>query len=249
MIRFLCFFILISSSVMNLRAQESPVLKLSLQEILDLSDKQSHTLKKGNYNIERVENELAASRLQWAPELSLSVSAGYLGNATLTDRDFSNREVVDMPHFSNKLVLQLTQTVYDASMLEEIKQQRTATELAFAQQDVQKQEIRFMLVEWYLSYLKQINEKEVYLNDKARLEKLLSETRERYKQGTALKSDVTNYQLEVKNRQRTAPYKERQPDTHHQLSVGKTFGAARKYDDYSRRFFSCRTAGQFENRS
>lgn len=67
MIRFLCFFILISSSVMNLRAQESPVLKLSLQEILDLSDKQSHTLKKGNYNIERVENELAASRLQWAP--------------------------------------------------------------------------------------------------------------------------------------------------------------------------------------
>ena len=56
MIRFLCFFILISSSVMNLRAQESPVLKLSLQEILDLSDKQSHTLKKGNYNIERVEN-------------------------------------------------------------------------------------------------------------------------------------------------------------------------------------------------
>ena len=107
MIRFLCFFILISSSVMNLRAQESPVLKLSLQEILDLSDKQSHTLKKGNYNIERVENELAASRLQWAPELSLSVSAGYLGNATLTNRDFSNREVVDMPHFSNKLVLQL----------------------------------------------------------------------------------------------------------------------------------------------
>lgn len=201
MIRFLCFFILISSSVMNLRAQESPVLKLSLQEILDLSDKQSHTLKKGNYNIERVENELAASRLQWAPELSLSVSAGYLGNATLTDRDFSNREVVDMPHFSNKLVLQLTQTVYDASMLEEIKQQRTATELAFAQQDVQKQEIRFMLVEWYLSYLKQINEKEVYLNDKARLEKLLSETRERYKQGTALKSDVTNYLLEVKNKE------------------------------------------------
>ena len=106
-----------------------------------------------------------------------------------------------MPHFSNKLVLQLTQTVYDASMLEEIKQQRTATELAFAQQDVQKQEIRFMLVEWYLSYLKQINEKEVYLNDKARLEKLLSETRERYKQGTALKSDVTNYQLEVKNKE------------------------------------------------
>ena len=188
---------------MNLRAQESPVLKLSLQEILDLSDKQSHTLKKGNYNIERVENELAASRLQWAPEL-LSVSAGYLGNATLTDRNFSNREVVDMPHFSNKLVLQLTQTVYDASMLEEIKQQRTATELAFAQQDVQKQEIRFMLVEWYLSYLKQINEKEVYLNDKARLEKLLSETRNgisRY--GTQKRCDKLSIGSEE---QRTAPY-------------------------------------------
>lgn len=201
MIRFFCFFIFISFVVVNLGAQEIKLLKLSLQEILDFSDKQSHTLKKANYNIERAESELIASRLRWAPNLSLAVSAGYLGNAVLTDRDFSNREVVDMPHFSNKLVLQLTQTVYDAGMLGEVKQQRMAKELAFVQQDVQKQEIRFMLVEWYLCYLKQINAKEVYLNDKARLEKLLSETRERYKQGTALKSDVTNYQLEVKNKE------------------------------------------------
>lgn len=191
--------ILVSSFITNLNAQQKSVLKLSLQEIFELSDGQSHTLRKANHNVERAGSELAASRLQWAPDISLSVSAGYLGNSILTNRDFSNREVVDMPRFSNKLALQLTQTIYDADISGEIKQQRVATELAFAQQDVQKQEVRFMLVEWYLYYLKLINTKEVYLNDKIRLEKLLSETRERYEQGTALKSDVTNYRLEVKD--------------------------------------------------
>lgn len=192
-IRVIVFFFAI-----NLNAQNDSVLNLSLQEIFELADKQSHTQRKAEYNIKRAKSELAASRLQWAPSLSLSASVGYLGNSFLTDRDFSHAETLNMPHFSNKLAVQLTQTIYDGGMLKEIKQQRTATQLACIQQGVQKQEIHFMLVEWYLYYLKLINLKEVYLNDKTRLEKLLSETRERYEQGTVLKSDVTNYRLKLK---------------------------------------------------
>lgn len=182
-------------------AQEPTVLKLSLPEIFCLADEQSHTLRRADFDVERAISDLASSKMQWTPELSLSVSAGYLGNELLTNRNFSNSEGIGMPHFSNKLSLQLTQTLYDSGICRDIEIKRTAKELTSVECEVSRQEIRFLLTQWYLYYLKLVNLKQVYLDDKARLTRLLEETTERYKQGAALKSDVTNYSLKVKDAQ------------------------------------------------
>lgn len=184
-----------------MQAQESSMIKLSLPEVFSLADKQSHTLRGADYDLERTTSDLASSKMQWAPELSLSVSAGYSGNELLTDRNLSNGEWIDMPHFSNKLSLQLTQTLYNGGMLRDIEKKRTAKELTSVEREVSRQEIRFMLTQWYLYYLKLLNLKQVYLDDQARLTRLLEETTERHKQGVALKSDVTNYSLKVKDTQ------------------------------------------------
>lgn len=195
----LCIFIAMCFFATKIDAQESIVTHLSLQDVFNIADKQSHTLRNSRYNVERAKKELDALKLQWTPDVSVSISAGYLGNTSLMDRGFSNREIMPVPHFSNTMEIQLTQPIYDGSILKDIKKQQTATDLAYIQQDIQIQNIHFMLVEWYLYYLKLANLKEVFLKNKVRQERLLVEIQERYTQGTALKSDVTNYRLKLKD--------------------------------------------------
>ncbi len=55
---------------------------------------------------------LEAAKSQRLPNLSVSLSASYLGDGKIWDRDFSNAMKIDMPHFGNNFALEAEQVVY-----------------------------------------------------------------------------------------------------------------------------------------
>ena len=85
---------------------------MSLEELFRLADENSRSIQIHDIGKQIADEALAAAKAQRLPEISASLSAGYLGNGRLWDRDFSNGVQAPMPHFSNNFALEARQIIY-----------------------------------------------------------------------------------------------------------------------------------------
>ncbi len=180
---------------------QSDTIKLSMQQIFDIADSKSHSIKEAEYLIENALHELGHIKMQFSPDINMTVTAGYQGNATVMSRNFTNSESIVLPHFSNNLSLQINQPILDITLNKEKELRKSTNKVLDVQLQLKKQDIRFMLADWLLQYIKYNNINDILEKDRARIQKLLQETNYRYEQGTALRSDVTYYKLELQKRE------------------------------------------------
>lgn len=104
---------------------------------------------------------------------------------------------IDMPHFGNNFSIEATQVIYAGGAissgiaLAELEQQ-------LAELDWQKnrQEIRFLLAGYYLDLYKLDNQVKVLEHNLQLAEQVIANVRARREQGTALKNDITRYELQ-----------------------------------------------------
>ena len=103
--------------------------------------------------------------------VNISLSASYLGNGRLWDRDFGNAMTVDMPHFGNSFAFEAQQVIYSGGAINSGIRQAELGKL-LAELDLQKniQEIRFLLDGHYLDIYRLDNqirvlEKNIELTD------------------------------------------------------------------------------------
>ena len=105
-----------------------------------------------------------------------------------------------MPHYGNNFAIKATQVVYAGGainrsiQLSELQQQVAELEL----QD-NRQEVRFLLVGYYLELYQLYNQQEVYEKNIEQTRLLVKEIQAAFQQGTALKSDITRYELQLQN--------------------------------------------------
>ncbi|MBO8456135.1 MAG: TolC family protein [Bacteroidetes bacterium] len=72
---------------------------MGIDELFRLADENSTSIRSYETGAESADEALKAAKAQRLPEIGISVSASYLGNGRLWDRDFTSGMKIDIPHF------------------------------------------------------------------------------------------------------------------------------------------------------
>lgn len=178
--------------------QDNLEVRYTLDEIFSLAEENETRIR-----ISKVEALMAAEKVKEAkdgrlPDISAGISASYIGNGWMSDRDFSNGRNAPMPHFGNNFEFEATQVIYAGGAL------RTATEIAEKERDIAelevdltRQQTRLMVAGCYLDLFRMKNLTTVYESNALLMEELVKLGESREKEGAALKNDVTRYELQL----------------------------------------------------
>lgn len=143
---------------------------------------------------------MSVARAVRLPEISAALSVSYIGDGFTTARDFSDRQKAPIPHLGDGFSVTLSQPLYTggaiSSGIELAELKSTAARYAA---DLKRDNIRLTLTGQYLDLYKCANLRSVVESNLAAARKVLDEMRARYSQGTALKNDITRYELLVSN--------------------------------------------------
>ena len=181
-------------------AQEVPeVQMMSLEQVYRLADENSQQLRIDRLNIESANAEIKSARSQRLPDISTSLSVGYLADGLLSDRDFTNWTHIDNPHFMNNFALKAQQVVYSggaiSSSIELASLGKNMSELNMVKN---RQEIRFLLTGYYLDLCRLHNQQQVLQENLKLTEQVIENMQSRVNEGTALQNDITRYELQRK---------------------------------------------------
>ncbi len=141
-----------------------------------------------------------ASRRQRLPDIDVGVSASFIGNIAIMDRDFSNVVWYDAPHYGNRFSLAVNQMLYTGGALTagvrmaELEQALTAQQLALT-----GQQRRFVAVGLFLDLYTLANCIGVFVENIALTRTLIVDIAAMEEQGLALRNDVTRYELQLSN--------------------------------------------------
>lgn len=170
---------------------------MSIDELFRLADENSTSIRAYETGAESADEALKAAKAQRLPEIGISVSASYLGNGRLWDRDFTSGMKIDIPHFGNNFSVEASQVIYAGGAVE------GGVGLAslgkkMADLDVQKnrQDIRFLILGYYLDLYKLRNQIRVLRHNIGLTDQVIAEMKARQAQGTVLKNDITRYELQ-----------------------------------------------------
>lgn len=179
-------------------AQNSYV--LTLEQIFALADENSKSLKIEDVAVLEARQGVKVAKNGYLPDIEISLSASYLGNGCLMDRDFSNGQNIKMPHFGNNFAIQVTQLIYGGGAVTNgVAMSRLKEEMAAVNREAARSRIRFMLTGFYLDLYKLQNILKVYDRNIELAKVVIKDTKARNEAGVALQNDVTRYELQLKN--------------------------------------------------
>lgn len=179
-------------------AQESYV--LTLEQMYALADENSKALKVEDAAVVEAQQGIKVAKNGYLPDIDLSLSASYLGNGCLMDRNFSNGQCVKMPHFGNNFAVQVTQLIYGGgAVTNSVAMAKLNEEMAGINREAARSRVRFMLTGFYLDLYKLHNALEVYNHSIELAKVVIEDTKARNAAGVALKNDITRYELQLKN--------------------------------------------------
>lgn len=197
-IKGILLFISILGYLPFLTAQTVSKQKLSIEQMFQLADSNSRSIRTFHIGEQEAEQAVRVAKTANLPSVDVSVSASYLGDAWLSDRNFSNGQNAPMPHFGNNFAIEATQVLYaGGAVSNQIAIAELQQQLAQLDKEKNKQDIRFLLAGNYLEMYKLQNQREVYLKNIEQTRKLLSDIRAKEVQGLALRNDITRYELQL----------------------------------------------------
>lgn len=170
---------------------------MGMEEMFRLADENSQSIQVYKTGKEAAEVALKTAKAQRLPDINASLSASYLGNGKLWDRDFSNPMTIDMPHFGNNFSFEAQQVIYAGgainSGIELAELGRQSAELDWQKN---RQEVRFLLTGYYLDLYKLYNQIQVLEKNLELTRQVITNMRARREQGTVLQNDITRYELQ-----------------------------------------------------
>lgn len=172
--------------------------KMGIEELFRLADGQSMSIQACRTAAETAGEALKAARAQRLPDIGVSLSASYLGNGRLWDRNFGNAMTVDMPHFGNNFALEAQQVIYAGGAVDSgIRRAELGQRLAELDLQNNVQDIRFLLLGLYLDLYKLDNQIKVLQDNIGLTSEVLADMEVRLEEGTVLKNDITRYELQM----------------------------------------------------
>lgn len=172
---------------------------MSIQEMFDLAEANSRSIRTYDLAEKEAEQAVQIAKNTLLPTVDVSLSASYLGDGWIADRDFSNGANAPMPHFGNNFSIEASQVIYAGGAISNsIAVAKLRKQLARLDKVKNRQDIRFLLVGNYLELFKLQNQAAVYRKNIEQTVRLLADVKARQKEGLALKNDITRHELQLK---------------------------------------------------
>ena len=173
---------------------------MTIAQLFDRIEAYSKVLRASRSGVEAAELGVASAKSQRLPDVEASLSLSYIGNALLTDRDFSNGHWLSSPHFGNNFALEAQQVVYAGGAIDAgIKLAELGKQQAEAGMALTRQQARFVALGQYLDLFKIDNRIQVYEKNIELTRQLIAQINEKEAQGMALKNDITRYELQLES--------------------------------------------------
>ena len=173
---------------------------MSIAQLFDKIEENSKSLVTAKTGVEAANLGIESAKSKKLPDLDASLSFSYIGNALLTDRDFSNVQGLSSPHFGNNFAFNAQQVVYAGGAINAgIKLAELGKQQAEVGVKLTRQQMRFIALGQYLDLYKMDNRIKVYEKNIELTKQLIEDIKAKQKEGMALKNDITRYELQMES--------------------------------------------------
>lgn len=194
------FLIICVSFSGSLYAQKNLEKKITIEELFSLTLENNPSLSVSKANVKIAEQDVKVAKNLQLPDLNISASALYIGDATILDKNFSNATKVDMPHFGNTLSLEATQLIWKGNIVRNTIQVKSLQEdLASLSYLSNEQNIKLLALGYYLDLYKLQNQSDVYRQNIALAQQRMENINRFYGQGMVTRNDVIRGELQISN--------------------------------------------------
>ena len=171
---------------------------MTLDEVFSLAEQNSVAIDASRLALTEAEQAIVEAKTGRLPDIELKASASYLGNGTLTDRNFANATNIKMPHFGNNFAVEAAQLIYGGGVVSNaVAMAELKREMANINLDDTRSRVRLLLTGFMLDLHKMQSILEVYERNIALQEELIADTKARSREGIALSNDVTRQELRL----------------------------------------------------
>lgn len=231
-----CVGVLLISHGLWSSSQAADTLCVPLAEIYRMADNENRLIQLSEQALRAANEGVKQARNAMLPHLQMSLTGSYIGDATLMSRTFSSSGTTDViyaglgvqsvkngqqptPHWGNMFSFEATQVIYSGGALSAgLEMAKTEEHIAELNVDKNRQEVRLMLTGLYLDLVKLYNQLQVTDKHIALTEKVLIQMQSRANAGVVLHSDLTRYELQLKQLQLARiRLQDTQSIIHHQL--------------------------------
>jgi outer membrane protein TolC len=172
--------------------------KMDINELFQLISENNKSIKASRTTVAAAQEGVKAAKSNRLPDVNAQLSASYIGNALMMDRDLSDWQNLASPHFGNQFVVDAQQTIYAGGAIDAgIKMAELGVEQASLGMALNEQNQRFVALSQYLDLQKITHRQQVLESNIALTQKLIDNIREKHEQGVALKNDITRYELQM----------------------------------------------------
>lgn len=173
---------------------------MTLDEMFAAAEQNNPALVVSSSAIAEARAGVDVAKAAMTPDIDINVSLSVLGNAWISDRDFSDGMNVETPHFGNTYSVAITQMLYAGGAIKRgVEMARLNHDMAELSHCATRQSIRLLIAGYYLDLCKLLNQKTILLKNIDQTQKLVEEIEANYAAGTALKSDITRYELQLQS--------------------------------------------------
>ena len=191
----LCALLLVGQSLV---AQTEKT--FTLPEVFKLAIANSKQLKLSQSGVQTSQAATELVKTALLPSLDVSLSASYIGNVVLMNRDFSNVQHFTMPHFGNNFGIEASQVIFTGGAITgNIEKSRLEEQVEQLNYDRDELDICFLVTGYYLDLYKLRNQREVFLKNIEQTVLLIQQIKSKEKEGMALESDITRHELMLQN--------------------------------------------------
>ena len=174
--------------------------RMTIAQLFERIEENSKSLRTSKSGVEAASIGIESAKSKKLPDLDASLSFSYIGNALITDRDFSNVHGLKSPHFGNNFAFQAQQVVYAGGAINAgIKLAELGKQQAEIGVKLTRQQIRFIALGQYLDLYKIDNRIKVYEKNIELTRQLIDDIKEKQTHGMALKNDITRYELQMES--------------------------------------------------
>jgi len=171
---------------------------ISLEELFLLTDQNSKSIQVSQTAVSHAEEAIKVAKANTLPSLDASLSFSYLGNGRVWNRDFSDGMKAAIPHYGNNFSVEASQVIYAGGALRSgIESAELSRQIAELNLQDNRQNMRFLILGYYLELYKLNNQVVVYRKNIEQTELLVENIRARHTQGVALHNDITRYELQL----------------------------------------------------
>ena len=173
---------------------------MTISQLFDKIEGNSKSLTAAKTGVEAANLGIESAKSKRLPDLDASLSFSYIGNALLTDRDFSNVHGLKSPHFGNNFAFNAQQVVYAGGAINAgIRLAELGKQQAEVGVKLTRQQMRFIALGQYLDLYKVDNRIKLYGKNIELTQQLIEDSKAKQKEGMALKNDITRYELQMES--------------------------------------------------